>query len=157
MSEFHGFVTPDGDHVDFDFPKQWDAYRKQLAGEEVTITMHKRRSKRSSPQNKALHACLCEWVTWLKREKNQEVDVEQLKDDLLALQWGYVVRQSLLTGEIVKELVKPHTSLLNTQEFAELFDTAVIEAAKTGFVMTLPDEFKARKTAEQKRRCRKAA
>jgi hypothetical protein len=108
----------------------------QFKGEEIEATIQKRRKKRSDRQNRAFHAALTRWAD------DKRHDVEQLKDDLLALRWGYIVRQNILTGEIVKSLVKPHTSDLSTSEFAELFDLAAEEAAKDGHVMQFPDEFK---------------
>ena len=115
--------------------RKYAAYRQYLAkdgGCEVELSLRKRRVTRSDRQNKALHACLTEWARWLLQETGEDIDIEQMKDDLLALRWGYIVRQNRWTGEVVKSLVKPHTSRLNTQEFAELFDLAAEEAAKTG-------------------------
>lgn len=146
--EFVG-VVQDG-KVLLDWRKQFDAYVTQFEGEEVVLEIRKRRSKRSDKQNRALHACLGRWAA----EKGH--DVEEIKDDLLALLWGYHVRQSRITGEVVKSLVKPHTSRLNTQEFCDLFDLAAEEAAKDGHYMLMPDEYLAAK-ADAAKKAAKAA
>ncbi len=100
---------------------------------------------RSLKQNAALHAALTRWVVWkdggLLTTAQVREQVEQVKDDLLALLWGYIVRQNQFTGEITKTLVKAHTSKLSRREFCDLFDQAVVEAAKDGYEMALPDEY----------------
>lgn len=127
--------------IAFDIPAQVTAFcGAHFAGQRVDVEIRVRKVKRTDRQNRALHRCLSLWA------KDKGHDVEQLKDDLLALCWGYVVRQNLLTGEIVKSLVKPHTAALSVEEFTLLFDHAAIEAAKDGHVMEMPDEFKARQS-----------
>jgi hypothetical protein len=60
--------------------------------------------------------------------------------------------KSPLTGAVVVVPVEPHTSTLNTAQFAELMESAVQVAAETGYVLELPDEWKARKAKEARRR-----
>jgi hypothetical protein len=133
---FPGDCTEEG-RIVFDLPAQVTAYcRARFAGARVDVEIRLRKDKRSDRQNRAFHAALARWS-----EHIGHYPVEKIKDELLGLQWGYIVAQSPITGEITKRLVKPHTSRLNTAEFAELFDLAAIEAAKTGHVMVMPDEF----------------
>ena len=143
LTTFLGFVDAQGKFA-LDFPEQFKAFVARWREQEVELLIRKRRTIRSTRQNAALHACLDRWA------KDKGHDVEQLKDDLLALCWGYVVTQNLFTGEVVKRLVKPHTSKLSTAEFTQLFDVAAVEAAKDGHVMTMPDEFKANREKKRK-------
>lgn len=123
--------------VAFDVPAAVTAYCKaKFAGLRVDVEIRARKGKRNDRQNRAFHACLTRWSQAIGG-----YPVDDIKRELLGLQWGYIVQQSPITGEITKRLVKPHTSRLNTAEFAELFDLAAIEAAKTGHVMEMPDEF----------------
>jgi hypothetical protein len=135
--------------IDFDLPAQVTAYcRAKFAGQRVEVVIRPRKDKRSQRANDAFHAGLFEWAAAreLTGDKAREF-VEHAKDDLLALCWGYIVRQNIFTGEITKSLVEPHTSGLSVEKFSELFDVAVMEAAKDGHVWRLPEEFKRQKAA----------
>ena len=110
----------------------------RFKGQRVDVEIRQRKSQRSARQNAAFHAAITPWA----RELGYHV--EELKDELLGLVWGYEERVSKLTGEVQRVLVKPHTSKLTTAEFSELMEYAVMQAAQTGYVMLLPDEFRAR-------------
>ena len=116
------------------------------AGARVELEIRPRKSKRSERANAALHAGLSGWGAskGLTGAVLREW-VEDRKDDLLALCWGYVVRQNQLTGEVTQKLAKPHTARLTVEEFAELFDVALVEAAKDGYLWTLPEEIRAKR------------
>lgn len=141
--------------VQFDAPQAVLAYcRTKFAGQRIDVEFAPRKSKRSLRANAALHAGLFEWAAYrqLVGEAAKQF-VEDAKDDLLKMCFGVVVRQSPLTGEVVTRLVKPHTSHLTVEDFTELFDVALVEAAKDGHVWRLPEEFtKERRTAAQKGR-----
>lgn len=128
-------------------------------GEELAITVTAWESTRSLKQNAALHTSLTAWAKHksaglLSNAELREV-VEQIKDDLLALQFGYVVRQNQFTGEIIKTLVKAHTSHLTRAEFTTLFDLAAVQAAEDHFVMVMPSEYlEAKKKQEKESRAR---
>lgn len=130
-------------------------------GEDMEMRIRPVPTQRSVQANAAFHACLFEWAAAKGLSgKAAEEWVDQVKDDLLALRWGYIVRQNQFTGEITKSLVKPHTSTLTRPEFTEIFDLAAQQASEDHFVMTMPDEYKALKAAEQQqaeREARKAA
>ena len=108
----------------------------RFKGQRVDVEIRARKSQRSARQNAAFHAALTPWA------KELGYHVEELKDELLGLVWGYEERVSKLTGEVQRVLVKPHTSKLTTAEFSELMEHTVMQAAQTGYVMLLPDEFK---------------
>jgi hypothetical protein len=123
--------------ISFDIPAQVTAYcRAHFAGARVDVEIRRRKARRSDRQNRAFHASLMPWA----RELGYHV--EELKDELLGLVWGYEERVSRLTGEVTRHLVKPHTSHLTTAEFSELMAFTVIKAAETGYHMLLPDEFR---------------
>lgn len=146
VSTFPGDCLANG-RIDFDLPAQVVAYCKaKFAGQRVDVEIRPRKDKRSARANAALHAGLHEWAAakGLTGELAR-VFVEDAKDDLLALCWGYVVRQNLFTGEITKRLVEPHTSDLSVEQFNDLFELAVMEAAKDGHIWRLPDEFRRQK------------
>jgi hypothetical protein len=125
--------------------KQWQAIAKaRFAGQRVDVELRARKDKRSVRANAALHAGLQEWAHAKGQVgKAAEAWVEAAKDDLLGLCWGYIVSQNIFTGEITKRLVEPHTANLSVEKFSELFEVAVMEAAKDGHIWKLPEEFKA--------------
>jgi hypothetical protein len=125
--------------------KQWQAIAKaRFAGQRVDVELRARKDKRSVRANAALHAGLQEWAHAKGLVGAAATDfVEAAKDDLLGLCWGYVVSQNIFTGEITKRLVEPHTANLSVEKFNDLFQVAVMEAAKDGHIWRLPDEFKA--------------
>lgn len=126
--------------IAFDILAQVTAYcAKTFAGHRVDVEIRLRKAKRTDRQNRLLHRALGIWA------REQGLDVEQLKDDLLKLCFGVLVRQDIFTGEIVTSLAKPHTAGLSVEEFSTLFDVAVVEAAKKGHIMELPEDYKARR------------
>ena len=132
-----------------DFKRQYDAYIKRFEGDEVEVTIAKRRSRRSDRQNRAFHAALVPWAEFLGD------DVESLKDELLALEFGFDEVKSPLTGAIKRVLHEPHTSILDTLKFSRLFERAAVEAAGTGYVMQMPDEYLKAKEQLRKRAAKK--
>jgi hypothetical protein len=135
---FLGFVTEAG-VFRLDQPIAFRAFAKRFAGYEVEVEIRKKRDKRSDRQNAAFWAALTPWAHDLGYEPNE------LKDELLALLWGYDDVPSPLTGEIRRIPTKPRSSRLSTQEFCELMEFAAVKAAETGYVMQMPDEYKAAK------------
>jgi hypothetical protein len=129
--------------------KQWQAIAKaRFAGQRVDVELRARKDKRSVRANAALHAGLQEWAHAKGLVGPAATTfIEDMKDDLLALCWGYVVRQSLLTGEITKRLVEPHTANLSVEKFSTLFEQAVQAAAEQGHVWILPDDLKPTRVA----------
>lgn len=133
-----------------DLPRQqWQAIAKaRFAGQRVDVEIRARKDKRSVRANAALHAGLTEWARHRGLVGAAATEfIEAAKDDLLGLCWGYIVSQNLFTGEITKRLVEPHTASLSVEKFSELFEVAVMEAAKDGHIWTLPDDLKRRSAA----------
>ena len=120
--------------------------KARFAGQRIDCEFRPRKSKRTAQANAAFHAGLFEWAAHKQLAgEPARVWVEDMKDDLLGLCWGYVVRQNQLTGEITKRLVEPHTSRLTVAQFTELFDVALVEAAKDGHVWRLPGRHRQRR------------
>jgi hypothetical protein len=140
---FLGFCDKSG-HFAFDVPAAYKAFMRQQAGKELEVEIRERRSRRSDRQNRAFWAALTPWAHFLGYEPTE------LKNELMALLWGYEEQPSALTGEMRMVPVKGRSSKLNTQEMSELMEFAAVKAAETGYVMELPDEFKARKQQEAK-------
>jgi hypothetical protein len=137
----HGVV-----HLDMPRAAVQAICRKRWAGQRVDVEIRSRKSKRSDLQNKALHAAWKGWADFLG------YDVDELKREMLAKVFGTVDMKSPLTGAVVVVPVEPHTSTLNTAQFAELMESAVQVAAETGYLLELPDEWKARKAKAARRR-----
>jgi hypothetical protein len=145
VSTFHGFVDQDG-KLTLDHPKAFKAYYQRFAGDEIEIDLRKRRTKRSDRQNRAFHACITPW------SRDEGYPMEDLKRDLLIEVFGSREVTSPITGAVVLVPKEPHTSTLSTAQFAELMERTVEIAAGCGIVLELPDEYKARKQAESKRK-----
>ncbi len=128
--EFHGFAFPDGRST-LDHPAMWKAFVKYLAGtdgEEITITAHKRRSKRSNKQNAywwgVVIPLLAEEIGYTHDEMH-----EALKAKFLS------------KYDAERDLMKVgSTAKLSTGEFTELMDAVMLWAAeKVGVVLPLPE------------------
>jgi hypothetical protein len=146
---FSGFVESNG-RLTLDHKAAFRAFVRRLAGEEVSVTIHKRREKRSDRQNRALHAMLTPW------SHGEGYPMDELKRDLLIAVFGSAEVTSPITGEVVLVPVKPHTSKLTIAEFAELMERSVEIAAGCGVQLELPNEYRTRKKAEAKQKRRAA-
>ena len=141
---FHGFCDEDGT-FSLDYPSAFKAFvSKRWKGEEITLEVYKRRTKRSDKQNRYLHAALTGWARELG------YDIEDLKDALLEQVFGLKEVANPLTGEVKKVLQQPHTSTLTTAQFSELVERMVEIAAGTGYIIDLPDEWKQRQAKDRK-------
>ena len=130
--------------ITFDEPKAVTAYcRAKFAGKRVDVEIRERKSQRSHEQNRWLHAAFAGWADHLG------YGVDELKREVLALVFGTDEIRSPLTGAVCSILREPHTSALNTAQFAELMDRALILAAETGYLIEEPDEFRARRKARK--------
>jgi hypothetical protein len=141
---FVGFIGPD-EKIALDHPAAFRAFKRRLVGEEVELSLRKRRTKRSDKQNRAFHACITPW------SKDEGYPMDDLKRDLLIEVFGSREVVSPITGAVVLVPAKPHTSQLTTQEFALLMERTVEIAAECGVQLELPDEYKTRKAQEAKR------
>lgn len=146
MSTFHGYCDDTGTFtLDPIERKKFAAFVRRWKGEELSIDVYRRRTKRTDRQNKYLHAALTGWARELG------YDIEDLKDALLEQVFGLKEVPNPLTGEIRTVLAEPHTSHLDTRKFTELVERMVEIAAGTGYLIELPDEFKQRKAKEARR------
>src|SRR5688572_7424832 len=122
---FPGFVTDEG-KLTLDFPAAFKAFVRRFAGDEVEIEVRKRRTKRSDRQNRAFWAALTPWAHELGYEP------VELKNELMALLWGYTEANSPLTGEMRIVPNKGRSSKLTTHEMSELMEFTAVKAAETG-------------------------
>jgi hypothetical protein len=105
------------------------AYAKRFKGEEVVLTLHKRRAKRSSEQNRYWHgvvvALLAEHCGYTRDEMHE------------ALKARFLGQEDLSRG-----LIRiGSTAKLTTLEFADLVDRVVLWAAEElGVVIPLPEK-----------------
>lgn len=141
-----GMITEDGKQLLIDDQVKLKAEYQHLAGYAVTIEIRKYRSKRSLKQNAWLHAAIKPLADHLGSK------TEELKLDLLGLTFGW---QDTPRGAKLPNIM--HTSDLNTEQFGELMDTLMEEAAKENIVILLPDEFKAAKRKRERQALRKAS
>lgn len=148
MSDYPDVFPGDCDErgrIAFDLPQAVTAYcRRKFAGKRVDVEIRERKSRRSPKQNRALHAAWKGWADFLG------YPVDELKREVLREVFGTHEITSPLTNEVREVLNEPHTSRLNTAQFAELMERAVITAAGTGYVLELPDEWKQKQAAKQK-------
>lgn len=138
--EFGGFAFPDGRST-LDFPAQWKSYVKYLAGpegNEITITAHRRRAKRSLKQSAYWWAVVVPTIAEHCGYTRDEMH-EALKAKFLG------------TEDMSRGLLRiGSTRKLNTQEFTDLTDRVILWAAEDlGVVIPQPErnEKKRRKAA----------
>lgn len=127
---FIGTVRDDGSRLDLDFPSDYRAYIRQFAGYEIEVEVRHRRSKRSDRQNRWFHSFIVPFAESIGET------VPTLKLIGLVAVFGTKV----VMGYTVP--VYAHTSDLNTQQFSELCEWFVEQAAKCGYVVLYPEEFR---------------
>ena len=134
---FVGFVDDTG-RFRPDYPQQFQAWLQWLKGEEVELELRKRRSKRSERQNRGFHAMITPWAL------GEGHQVDDLKRELLEAVFGTHDVTSLVTGEVLQVLNKPHTSQLTTAEMSELIERTLEIAAGCGVLLEAPSEYRER-------------
>jgi len=129
MSEplvFPGAISDDG-QIHLDTPRRavQALCLARFKGQRVDVEVRARKSKRSVQANAAFHAEAMNYAA-AKGHLGAAgvVFVEQFKDDLLGLLWGYHVRQNQYTGQVLTTLVEPHTADLTVAQFHELHEPA---------------------------------
>jgi hypothetical protein len=125
---FIGVVTEDGKLL-LDFRRQFDAYLKRFAGDEVEVEVRKRRSKRSTQQNAYWWGVVIPHIAshcgYTPDETHEALKVKFLGQEDLS-------RGLVRVGSTAK---------LNTTEFADLVDRVVLWAAEDlGVIIPLPEE-----------------
>lgn len=146
---FIGMVTAEGKLL-LDFPSQFKAYTKRLAGEEVELELRKRRTKRSLRQNSGFHAMVTPWA----RDEGHQID--ELKRDLLAEIFGTEEYVSPVNGKVKSVPAKKHTSSLSVQEFCVLIEETMRIAAECGYILISPEEYTLAKEEALKQAAKKA-
>lgn len=126
-------------HLDLPRRQYLALCRARFAGQRVEVEIRLRKSQRSTRANRLFWALLTPWA------KELGYTPEELKDELLGLLWGWEERKSPLDGSPRYVPKRARSSKLNTADFAELIDFMVMKAAETGYVMTLPDDLRAKK------------
>ena len=142
---FIGTVRDDGSRLDFDFPNDYRNYIKQFAGHEVEVEIRKRRSKRSLRQNAWFHS----FIVPFAKEIGETVPDLKLQG-LVAVFGTKVVR-----GVTVP--VYAHTADLNTEQFSDLCEWFVEQAARCNFLVLYPEEFKREKKKRERAELKKAS
>lgn len=151
---FPGDVTDDG-QIHLDTPRRavQALCLAQFKGQRVDVEVRARKSKRSVQANAAFHAEAMHYAAAKGQIGAAAIAfVEQFKDDLLGLLWGYHVRQNQYTGQVLTTLVEPHTSALTVAQFHELHELAMVKAAEDGYVWRAPDEYREAKARQAKPR-----
>lgn len=141
-----GMITEDGKTLLIDDQDALKADYKHLAGYMVEIEIRKYRSKRSLKQNAWLHAAIKPLADHVGSK------TEELKLDLLGMTFGW---QDTRGGAKLPNIM--HTSELNTEQFSELMDTLIEEAAKENIVILLPDEFRSAKKKRERAALKRTA
>lgn len=131
---FIGVVTEDGKKLILDYPDQFKTFYSQFAGDEVEVTVRKRRSKRSLKQNAYFHAAIAPLA------EDLGYTTEELKLDLLGNKFGW---KELADGNKVP--LRLHTSELNTKDFADLMDYSIQIAAERGILILDPSQHQSKR------------
>lgn len=133
------------------------AYLRALfkkAGAEIVAQFYAYRAKRTSPQNRAAHALIAEWIAQAEQLRGQTVpDVKQW---LLSRVFGWHEIVDTETGEVIRVLAEPHTSKLSVGQFCEFIEAILELAAGTGVLLMAPDEYRRAKEAAAKQAARAA-
>lgn len=135
--KFVGLVNDEGTRMVFDYPSQYRAFIKTLAGHEVEVELRKKRSKRSLRQNAWFHAFMEPFAA----------SIGETVPDLKLIGLVAVFGTKVVMGYTVP--VYAHTSELDTHQFSDLCEWFVQKAAECGFVVLYPDEFKRKKRARR--------
>ena len=116
-----------------------DAFRSWPNGP-VEVEIRPRRSRRSLAQSAGFHAMLTPWA----RDEGHNID--DLKRDLLREVFGTVERPNAVTGAVELDLAEPHTSGLDVAQFSQLIERTLEIAARCGYVLIAPSEWRERET-----------
>lgn len=132
MSEpglFLGFVNDEG-KLTLDWPTQFKAYAKHLAGEEVEVILRKRRSRRSLKANAYYWGVVLPAIS-------QQLEGWTVEDVHEAMKAKFLAQENLELG-----LWKIGSSRkLTVQEFGAYLDSIILWAAeKLGVVIDAPPE-----------------
>lgn len=150
VPEFEVNIDADG-RVSFAHPRQARAYlRAKFGGQCIVAQFYEHRAKRTNKQNRAAHALLNEWRRADERLRGWEI--ESLKQWALSKVFGWLEVPDLETGEVIRVLAEPHTSMLSVSQFAEFIEWILETAASGGVWLMAPDEYtKAKEKADQGR------
>lgn len=125
-----------------DYPGQYRAYLKRFAGDEVEVTIAKRRAAKTRKQEAGFHALI---TPWCQQEGHR---FDDLKLDLLGEIFGWSEKPSPLTGRLLP--LRQHTSTLNRADYSTLIERTLEIAAGCGVILEAPSEYRERKERERK-------
>jgi len=137
---FVGFVD-DAGHFALDNATAFREYVQQFKGEEVEVTVERKRRQRSSAQNRFLWgACLPAIAEHCGYDHHE---MERLHYDLLSVRFGTTAIAPLMDGAPPRIVPTRTSSELNTAEFSDYLEWLVRFAAeKFGVVISFPDELR---------------
>jgi hypothetical protein len=136
--EFLGFVDDEG-HFALDDRAGFLAHAATLKGHEVTVTITRRRRKRSLAQNRWLWGVAMPLIADHCGDDAHEH--ERLHYDLLSVRYGTTAISPLVPNAPPRIVPAKTSSQLTTVEFSDYMDWLVRYAADTlGVVLPLPDD-----------------
>lgn len=135
-----GLVTEDGKKLVLDYPDQFKQGYAQFAGDEVEVSVRKRRTKRSLRQNAAYHAAIAPFA------EHCGYTTEELKLAMLGGCFGWHE-----TGPLKGLPLRLHTSDLNTQGFSDLMAYTTQIAAEHDVLILDPSEWRAQRKKQLRR------
>jgi len=115
-------------------------------GEDFQLTVGAIEESRTRLQEKGFHAMITPWA------RSEGHALEDLKRDLLAEIFGLREHTDALGGVVVQLLVEPHTSKLSKKKYNELIERTLEIAARCGYELEAPSEYRERKLKERKGR-----
>lgn len=146
----------DAGRVSFAHPGPARAYlRAKFAGQCIVAQFYEHRAKRSNRQNRALHALLSAWKA--EDERLAGWAIETLKQWALGSVFGWLEVPDITTGEVIKVLAEPHTSMLSVRQFCEVIEWVLETAAGGGVVLMAPDEYRRAKERAARKASREVA
>ncbi len=124
-----------------------DGFNRALAqygdGEDLELSIGQPDAHHTRKQEAGFHAMITPWA------KDEGHDIADLKRDLLAEIFGTREHVDILTGDVVLVLCEPHTSKLSKKKYNELIERTLDIAARCGYVLVAPSEYKERKAHER--------
>lgn len=142
---FRALVSDDGKQLLLDDKTRFRDEIAQFAGHEVEGELRKYRSRRTSRQNRWMHAAIKPLADHLG------YTTEEMKLVGLGEQFGW----KEVTGHQIP--IRLHTSELNTVEHGELMDWFMQKAAENDIVILLPDEFRKQQRKQARQKAKEAA
>lgn len=123
----------------FDLAGFNDVLAQYGEGEEFQLAIEEMDAKHTRKQESGFHAMIMPWA------RAAGHNIADLKRDLLAEIFGTREHTDVLSGVVVLLLREPHTSKLSKKKYNELIERTLEIAARMGYVLEAPSEYRARK------------